>query len=319
MSFSKEFKKQLFNINEKNFVDNALHAFEFQFKYNTIYQSFCNSLAKTPKNVKELSDIPFLPVELFKNHAITSTTAKTEKIFKSSGTTSSSLRSQHQIPDLKFYHQIARRGFEDVFGGLSEKTVLAMLPSYIEQGDSSLISMVDSFIKIAKEKSGYYPSGLEDILEDRDAKYILFGVSYALLDLKLNFNGLDLILIETGGMKGRRKEITREELHQIIKNQTGIEKIWSEYGMTELQSQAYGLDGHFSFPPWGRVLIREVNDPFSYLNEEKIGGINIIDLANIETCSFIETKDLGKLHENGTFEVLGRFDNSEIRGCNLLI
>lgn len=318
MSFVSEFKNKILSINEENFIDSSLEIFNYQFSQNPVYKQYCQLLKKTPESVKTIKEIPFIPIEFFKNHAITSSRSKAQKVFLSSGTTSSD-RSKHYIPDLSFYHKVAKSAFELFFGKLSNKRLIALLPSYLEQGDSSLINMIDSFMQISARGSDYFLNQeIEHELAQSGPK-VIFGVSYALLDLRLKRNPDETIIIETGGMKGRKKEITREELHDQIAKNTSIKEIWSEYGMTELQSQAYGINGDFSFPNWAKTLIREINDPFSYLEDGKTGGINVIDLANIETCSFIETKDLGKTNQNGTFQVLGRFDNSDIRGCNLLV
>ena len=275
-------------------------------------------MKRTPKSVKKIEDIPFLPISFFKTHRIRSSRAPVEKVFKSSGTTSEN-RSQHHISDLEFYHRTAQKTFEDIFGSLGAKKIIALLPSYLEQGDSSLISMVDSFLALATPGSCYaLGKNIEPELKKAGHK-ILFGVSFALLDLTLSDKYQEVTVIETGGMKGRRKEITRQELHQEIIKNTGVKEVWSEYGMTELQSQAYGKNGDFRFPKWAKALVREVNDPFCYVENTKTGGLNVIDLANVETCSFIETKDLGKIDDNGSFQILGRFDNSDIRGCNLLV
>lgn len=317
MSFSDEFKRSLFQINEKNFETNALAAFNFQYRECDVYQKFCEHLNKSPEKVKKVSDIPFLPIEFFKSHAIKSGKWKKSKVFKSSGTTSSS-RSHHFVRDIKHYHLSAQRAFESIVGDIKKLKIVAILPSYQQQGDSSLISMVDHFISYAKAGSGYFLyENIEKILQDDDPKLVI-GVSYALLDLaERNIPTANAIIMETGGMKGRKKEITRKELHHQLKNGFGVGTIWSEYGMTELFSQAYGTNGQFTFPKWAKCLIRDINDPFSFLPEGLTGGINVIDLANIDTCCFIETKDLGKV-SNNHFEVLGRFDNSDIRGCNLM-
>lgn len=317
MGFVEDFKKQVFKINEKTFVDSSLAVFEYQFHQCEIYREYCNSLNKNPTNVNSLEQIPFLPIEFFKNHVIKSGDWKEVKVFKSSGTTSSS-RSQHFVRDIEFYHFVAKHTFEKVFGRLQEFTLLALLPSYQEQGDSSLISMIDHFMSYSKKGSDYFlhkemPKKLSD-----ETQKVVFGVSYALLDAVHAKKSKNTLLIETGGMKGRKKEITREELHINLKMTWNSDEIWSEYGMTELMSQAYGKNGEFRFPPWAKTLIREVNDPFSYLSNGATGGINVIDLANIDTCAFIETKDLGRIR-NEIFEVLGRFDNSDIRGCNLMV
>ena len=318
MSFTSRFKKQLFSINDSNFNDRSLEVFDYQYHHNSIYHQFCDLLQKTPDTVNTIYEIPFLPIEFFRDHVILSVDTGVEKIFKSSGTTLYR-RSTHYIPDLKFYHEIAKKTFEHVFGRLSDKKIIALLPSYVEQGDSSLISMVDHFLNDADPTSGYFTTKNIAKSLKSNAQNIIFGVSHALLNLEINESTPNTTIIETGGMKGYSKEITRTELHRIISQKTGIDTIWSEYGMTELQSQAYGKGGLFRFPRWVKTLIREVNDPFTYQERSQSGGINVIDLANVETCSFIETKDLGKINEDGSFEVLGRIDNSDIRGCNLMV
>ncbi|MEM6813543.1 MAG: acyl transferase [Bacteroidota bacterium] len=317
MDFILDFKTRIFLTNEKNFVDSSLALFDFQYHNNSTYRQYCNLLKRTPKTVKSIESIPFLPIEFFKNHAIKSTNSTTTKIFQSSGTTGT-VRSKHHIVDLKFYHQVAQRIFEKTFGSLASYRIIALLPSYLEQGNSSLINMVDCFFQYSKPGSGYFLSGNIQNELTIGPKTILFGVSYALLDLK-KINLKPDIIIETGGMKGRKKEMIRTELHNELMKNLNISEIWSEYGMTELQSQAYGKCGSFTFPGWASVFIREINDPFQFSEEGKTGGINIIDLANIESCAFIETKDLGRVQKKNSFEVLGRFDNSDIRGCNLLV
>ena len=318
MSIAEKIKQSIPFLNEDNFIDSSLIAFDYQYQHNPIYHSYCNYLSKTPKSVDRLEDIPFLPIEFFKNHAIKSGDWNSSKIFKSSGTTSST-RSEHAIKDLDFYHQTAKNHFEDEFGNLNELQIIALLPSYQEQGDSSLISMIDYFMQFSAKGSGYYLGHEIGELMSGENKKLLFGVSYALLDLAEHNQKLNnTFVMETGGMKGRRREMTRNELHNILKNSFGVEKIWSEYGMTELQSQGYGANGQFKLPVWAKCLIRDINDPFNYVQEDVTGGINVIDLVNIDTCCFIETKDLGR-QKDGFFEVLGRFDNSDIRGCNLMI
>ena len=318
MIFAEEFKHTLFDINEKNFQESSLAAFDYQYRSCPTYQEYCNLLKRTPKSVKSLNDIPFIPIEFFKNHAIKSGDWKEQKIFKSSGTTDTG-RSKHYIKDLEHYHLAAKKTFELFFGVLSDFQLIAILPSYQSQGDSSLISMVDYFMRYSHRDSGYFLNeSIGEVLNGPHKKLVL-GVSYALLDLSITKPTTQSIqIMETGGMKGRRKEITRKELHERLMERFDVSEIWSEYGMTELQSQAYGKDGLFSFPSWAKCLIRDINDPFSYLPEGKTGGINVIDLSNIDSCCFIETKDLGRTQNEG-FEVLGRFDNSDIRGCNLMI
>ncbi|MEO9869461.1 LuxE/PaaK family acyltransferase [Ekhidna sp.] len=320
MSFSEDFKQSMLSINEKTIVDCSLEAFDYQFHTNQVYREYCNYLKVNPKTVKKLTEIPFLPIEFFKNHAVKSGEWKEKKIFRSSGTTDEG-RSKHFIKDLDHYHTYSKSVFEKSFGSLSEIKIIALLPSYLEQGDSSLISMVDYFMSYSADGSGYFiGEDLTSLLENEDPK-IFIGVSFAFLDL-LDKSGpitsQNCIVIETGGMKGRRREIIRNELHQMLKDGFSVNTVFSEYGMTELQSQAYGENGIFHFPPWAKCLIRDINDPFAYLDQNKTGGINVIDLANIDSCCFIETKDLGRTKHEG-FEVLGRFDNSDIRGCNLMI
>lgn len=318
MSFIEQFRQNTHLINEATFADSSLAAFDFQYNTNSVYRSYCQYLKKTPQSIRNIGEIPFLPIAFFKSHTIKSGSWKEEKIFKSSGTTATG-RSQHYIQDLEYYHQLAKRSFERHVGPITDYRIIALLPSYREQGDSSLISMVDYFLKYAKKGSGYFLS--QDISEalQSDERKLLIGVSYALLDLaEKDINTRNCLVMETGGMKGRRKELTREELHSKLRKGLKVDQVWSEYGMTELLSQAYGKDGNFSFPSWAKCLIRDINDPFTFLEKNKTGGINIIDLANIDSCCFIETKDLGKASKNG-FHVLGRFDNSDIRGCNLLI
>lgn len=316
-SFSTQLKENLFDVNDQNFESTALSVFDFQYHSNKIYREYCDARKHTPSSVTSINQIPFLPIELFKNHSIKSGKWESSKIFKSSGTTGAE-RSHHHVRSLDFYLLSSLRTFESVFGPVSRYKILALLPSYLEQGESSLIAMVDHFINKAKKGSGYY--SIHEISEQTlDKDTLVFGVTYALLDWADAFEtNSRFLVVETGGMKGRRKEIIREEFHSILLNRFPNSKIYSEYGMTELMTQAYGTEGRLKFPGWAKYLIRDINDPFQYLNDNHSGGINIIDLANVDTVSFIETKDLGKTKE-GFLEVLGRFDNSDIRGCNLLI
>lgn len=317
------FKRDVFLITEETFDGKALELFAYQYETNRLYQGYCKQLGRSPGSVGTITDIPFLPIAFFKSHHVQSGHWLPEKTFLSSGTTGSE-RSRHLVRDVSFYHKVARTMFESLYGPLAAYQILALLPSYQEQGNSSLISMVDHFIQHALPGSQYYlhqPVAIQEALADNTCKKLLIGVSYALLDLseRINVSNEKLLVMETGGMKGRRKELVRAELHEQVKKGIQTEAVHSEYGMTELTSQAYGPNGAFTFPKWARVMVRDVNDPFAYLKPGKTGGINIIDLANIDSCAFIETKDLGQVLENGTFEVLGRFDNSDIRGCNLLI
>lgn len=317
------FKRDLFFTSDDAFQSKALSLFDYQWNNNPVYQKFCRNLNKNPANVNSILEIPFLPIEFFKTHAVKTGSWKPEKTFLSSGTTGSE-RSKHSMKSVAFYHENTVQIFESRYGTLKEYTILALLPSYLEQGDSSLISMVAHFIQNSQKNSGFISSHQEITTRIKHQKgpKLLIGVSFALLDLSEAQNIPDLsnvVVMETGGMKGRRKEIIREELHEMLNSAFGTSSIHSEYGMTELASQAYGADGLFTFPKWCKCLIRDINDPLSYVPVGYTGGINVIDLANIDSCAFIETKDLGKMGKNSHFDVLGRFDNADIRGCNLLI
>jgi hypothetical protein len=310
------FKSRIFSDNH-SFNDLALEAFQYQFEFNVTYKKYCKYLKKEPRNIVDWQQIPCLPIEFFKSQKIISGNWSEEKTFLSSGTTGQA-RSKHFVRDINYYHLVSQSIFQDYFGDLSKLNIYAILPSYQEMGDSSLLSMVDFFIKNSKESSGYFLENQE--LPLSNGQEIIFGVTYALLDGNIthpNFN--KCIIMDTGGMKGRKKEITRNEVIELLKLKYEQIDIWSEYGMTEITSQAYGKNGALCFPKWARVIIRDINDPFKQQAPNQSGGINIIDLANIETCCFIETKDIGIMRENGHFEVLGRFDNSDIRGCSLLV
>ncbi|MBC8147517.1 MAG: acyl transferase [Bacteroidetes bacterium] len=312
----------------KDFNDLAIEIFFYQYEENEIYRKFVENLSIELNSIKHFQQIPFLPIEFFKSHDIVSGNFNPEKVFLSSGTTDFQ-RSKHLIKDLSLYEGSFNNGFEHFYGNPSDYCILALLPNYIEQGDSSLIFMIDNFIKKSNcnESSFYLNDDLKLIetlqkLELKNQKTILIGVSFALLDLaeKYKIDIPNTIMMETGGMKGRKKEITREELHKILKQSFGVEQIHSEYGMTELFSQAYSKsDGRFNCPPWMKVLSRQIYDPLSIQNNQKSGGLNIIDLANINSCSFIATQDLGKVYADESFEVLGRFDSSDVRGCNLMV
>lgn len=315
---------------EKAFEELALEWFGLQYDHNKVYKLFCQTLSVEPIYVKSLQDIPFLPIELFKtNQVITRLTDHDDLVvFTSSGTTGSAV-SKHYVSDIGLYEKSFLKGFDLAYGRTSEYCILALLPSYLERGGSSLVYMAERLIKeSAHPQSGFYLSNYDELvktieeLKSKKQKTLLLGVSYALLDLcetgvKLNEY---FIVMETGGMKGRRDEMLKSELHQVLKNKLGAAQIHSEYGMTELLSQAYSKkDGRFAAPPWMKILIRDTNDPFNYLAPGRTGGINVIDLANLNSCSFIATQDLGKNYADGTFQLMGRFDNSDIRGCNLLV
>ena len=322
MDSLKSFKKDIFKITAQTFEENALRLFKIQSERNLIYREYLEHLGIEPVNINRIPDIPFLPIEFFKSHSIKTGEWTEQCVFKSSGTTKTG-RSQHFIHDRGFYHNLSLKIAETHFGPLRDMKILALLPSYLEQGDSSLVDMVNYFITKSSSGSGFHLHDYDELIKtinDSKEQIMLFGVSYALLDLSENYE-IDLskhIVVETGGMKGRKKEITRNELHTKLKSAFNCESIHTEYGMTELLSQAYGSDGNLSFPVWCKPFVRDLNDPFD-LNEEGSGALNIIDLTNTHSCAFIETKDLIHLSKNGQFEVLGRMDNSDIRGCSLLL
>lgn len=318
----------IFSISsEKEFNALALDIFKFQFENNVVYRSFCDLLYKHPSDINRIEDIPFLPIQFFKTHTVLSSNQPIQQTFTSSGTTGN-ITSKHLVTDIKLYEESYLKGFKHFYGNIEDYVVLALLPSYLERDGSSLIYMVHDFISKSKQpESGFYLNNLEDLaktlqqLEARGQKTVLIGVSFALLDLieRFQFKLKHTSVMETGGMKGRRKEIIRQELHNILQSGFGVSKIHSEYGMTELLSQAYSKgNGVFECPPWMKILTRDTEDALTLQQPNKTGGINIIDLANLNSCSFIATQDLGKVDENGQFEIIGRFDNSDIRGCNLM-
>ena len=319
----------VFNIqNQSDFKTCALQVFRHQFKNNAIYRSFCDLLYIHSSDVKEVEEIPFLPIQFFKSHAVLSSTQAVKETFTSSGTTGSSV-SKHMVTDLSWYTKSYTKSFEYFYGPIEEYTVLGLLPNYLERDGSSLIYMVDDFIKKSnKPASGFYLNNLTELsktliaLDKKGEKVLLIGVTFALLDLieRQQFKLQNTIIMETGGMKGRRKEMIRNELHEILCAGFGVSKIYSEYGMTELLSQGYSSgDGVFDCPPWMKILARDTEDALTMVGTNKTGGLNVIDLANYNSCSFIATQDLGKVDNNGRFEVLGRFDHSDIRGCNLMV
>jgi len=319
----------VFNIqNQSDFKTCALQVFRHQFKNNAVYRSFCDLLYIHSSDVKEVEEIPFLPIQFFKSHAVLSSTQAVKETFTSSGTTGSSV-SKHMVTDVSWYTKSYTKGFEYFYGPIEDFTVLGLLPNYLERDGSSLIYMVDDFIKKSNNPaSGFYLNNLTELsktlieLDKKGEKVLLIGVAFALLDLieSQQFKLQNTIIMETGGMKGRRKEIIRNELHEILCAGFGVSKIYSEYGMTELLSQGYSSgDGVFDCPPWMKILARDTEDALTMVGANKTGGLNVIDLANYNSCSFIATQDLGKVDNNGRFEVLGRFDHSDIRGCNLMI
>lgn len=320
-------QKEIFDIkNDAEFEMLALSIFDYQMESNSIYAPYAALIlkGKAPNNIFE---IPFLPISFFKTEQIICQGRAVEEVFLSSGTSGD--QSKHLVSDISLYRESYLKAFELFYGDITQYCILSLLPNYREREGSSLIYMVDDLISKSKhEQSGFYLNDYESLsmrlqkLEKEGQKTILFGVSYALLDLAEQFpQKLEhTIIIETGGTKGKRKEMLKEELHQNLKAAFSLEVIHSEYGMSELLSQSYSNgEGIFKSPPWKKVLIRDTNDPLSIIGDNKTGGINIIDLANIYSCPFIATQDLGKTFDDGTFTVLGRFDNSDLRGCNLLL
>ena len=320
----------IFNIqNNTSFEEKCLEVFQFQYINNKVYQRYCNLLGVNKTSVKTIQDIPFLPIEFFKKDRVVASANAVQKTFTSSGTTGQQT-SKHLVTDISLYEQSYLKAFNNFYGSEEDYCILALLPAYLEREGSSLVYMVDDLIKRSKHpKSGFYLNNLEELsntiieLERKGQKTLLIGVSFALLDLieKKQFNLKYTTVMETGGMKGRRKEIIRTELHQILKKGFRVANIHSEYGMTELLSQAYSKgNGVFECPPWMKIQLRNTENPLEGITEQgKTGGINVIDFANMNSCSFIATQDLGKLYNDNTFEILGRFDNSDIRGCNLMV
>jgi hypothetical protein len=326
--------KNIFNIQtEQDFLDAALETFRYQYENVEVYRKFVDFLNIHPEEICTLSTIPFLPIEMFKNHQILDKNVSSDLFFQSSGTTQMNL-SKHHIADQDIYQESIYKSFEQFIGKPEDFIFLGLLPSYLEKQHSSLIYMVDYLMKKSdKPENGYFlynHSELVELLNSlNDKKIILFGVSFALLDFldychseqneqSLNFLE-NLVVIETGGMKGRKEEMTKDELLKILQNGFKTEKIYSEYSMTELLSQAYSLGkNEYQCPNWMKIMVRNAEDPFSYEKEGRTGAINIIDLANIHSCSFIATQDLGKA-TGDTFQVLGRIDHSDIRGCSLLV
>lgn len=313
---------------QKQFEKTALKVFRFQHECNPVYREFCDFLNVDKQLVKSLEQIPFLPIQFFKSRDVITGEASAQEIFTSSGTTGMQT-SRHLVTDLSLYEQSFKQAFSQFYGNIEDYVVLALLPSYLEREGSSLIYMVADLIQSSNNPdSGFYLHNYDDLiqkltgLDASGQNVLLIGVTYALLDLieKQQFQLKNTVIMETGGMKGKRKEMIREELHAILCEGFGVSSIHSEYGMTELLSQAYSLgDGIFECPNWMQILTRDTEDALSYVDSGKTGGINVIDLANLNSCAFIATQDLGKKYADGSFEVLGRFDNSDIRGCNLMV
>lgn len=330
MKYFKSFQADLINLSQENFEKLAISIFQFQARNNPIYRQYIEARNIDPTTIKSVLEIPFLPIRFFKDYKVYCEGEMEEEGFFSSSGTTGMITSKHYFWSKKFYLDHARRIFEHQYGLLKDFHVLALLPAYLEREGSSLVAMAEDFIQQSQSQySGFYLYDHDSLikqltyLQSDNKKILLLGVTFALLDLaerksdipKLN----NLIVMETGGMKGRRKEMIREEVHDILKDAFSITEIHSEYGMTELMSQAYSKgEGKYALPSSMRIYLRDVNDPFSYSTRSS-GGINVVDLANFHSCSFIETQDLGKIDENGNLEVLGRIDNSETRGCNLMV
>jgi phenylacetate-coenzyme A ligase PaaK-like adenylate-forming protein len=323
-----DLKQAVLNIRPGEFNELAVEIFGLQYELNPVYRQFVSMLGLKSAEIKNWRQIPCMPISFFKNHRILLDGLHSERQFKSSGTTGQ-IRSIKHIPDPIFYKEVARKIFEQRFGRLEDYVLFALLPSYMENDESSLIFMINDFLDHTGSKpGGFYKDDYVKLINDikeahgHEKKTMLWGVSFALTDLAEGFETdlSDVLVFETGGMKGRKKELTRAELHETIRKRTGAREIYSEYGMTELMSQAYS-DGTEKFisPDWIKLNAMEINDPLSGEKFGRIGTLNIIDLANVETCSFIATEDLGRVYEDGSFEVLGRKDHAEIRGCNLLM
>jgi phenylacetate-coenzyme A ligase PaaK-like adenylate-forming protein len=328
-AFHTSFKKRLFTGSACSFNDLCVELFQFQYGNNTAYRTYCDLINTTPEEIREYTEIPFLPISAFKSHELKCGSFKPEAIFTSSGTMGLQT-SRHFVKDLKLYERSFHLGFDHFYDEVEEYCVLGLLPSYLEREGSSLIYMVNDFIKKSNHpKSGFFLNNQQDLYEilvelvNKNTKVLLIGVSFALLDFAEKYqieSNENLIVMETGGMKGRRKELIREELHAKLSRSFRVKYIHSEYGMTELLSQAYSKgNGIFETPPWMKVLIREQDDPFQLVQNGQAGAINIIDLANISSCAFIRTDDLGTQVFENKFKVLGRLDVSDLRGCNLMV
>ena len=321
----------MFAVKEENFTTLALAIFQFQHQFNPIYRQYCDLLKIDPLQINEIEKIPFLPIRFFKSHQVMTTDFTPAITFESSGT-SQTVNSKHFVKEISLYSRSFNETFRLFYGDPSQWCIIALLPSYLERNNSSLVMMADELIQQSSHpKSGFYLNEWDQLnttlqaLELAQQKTMLIGVTFALLDFAEKFPQPlhHTTIMETGGMKGRREEITRGQVHEILCKQFGVEKIHSEYGMTELLSQAYSKgEGIFNCPPWMKVLIREEDDPFAIQSskEDRLirGAINCIDLANIYSCSFLATEDAGKLYPDGSFELLGRLDNTDIRGCSLL-
>ena len=322
-----QWNHKILGVNEEGFEAVALEIFNFQAAENPVYKAYLQALGVEAGSVNTIDKIPFLPIRFFKSHAIRTTVFEPAVVFESSGTTGI-INSRHLVKDLALYEDSFTKGFELFYGSIKDYCIIGLLPSYLERNNSSLVLMVDKFIRLSEHpQSGFYLNEYEQLfaviseLETRKQKVLLVGVTFALLDFaeKHSLSLQNTIIMETGGMKGRREEMIRPAVHEILKKAFHTPAIHSEYGMTELLSQAYSKgEGIFNCPPWMKILLRDDEDPF-FIKSEGSGAINVIDLANIYSCSFIATDDAGKLYADGSFEVLGRIDGSDLRGCSLMV
>jgi phenylacetate-coenzyme A ligase PaaK-like adenylate-forming protein len=318
----------IFSVTQDGFETLALKVFRFQYANVPVYHQFCDAIGCKSEQVKQLSQIPFLPISIFKTHQVLADGKQAEVVFESSGTTGM-ISSKHYVADTVPYEQSFSLTFQRFYGSIQEYVVLALLPSYIERGNSSLVYMTEKLIHNSNQlESGFYLHNQEELyaklleLKVQKQRVLLLGVTYALLDFseKYSLDFPELIVMETGGMKGRRKEMVRQEVHAQLTDAFGVAKIHSEYGMTELLSQAYSKgDGLFLSPPWMKIVLRDLYDPKQILAVEQVGAVNVIDLANIYSCAFIETSDIARVHRDETFEIIGRADQAELRGCNLMV
>jgi len=322
--------KDIFTVTESNFEAFALSIFQYQYEHNLVYQHYCQILNTDIQKINCINKIPFLPISFFKTHQIVSKACTPEAVFESSGT-SKTINSRHFVKDLTLYQKSFITAFNLFYGNPKDWCILALLPSYMERTNSSLVVMANQLIKESNHlKSGFYLQNIAELkdtllaLEQQQQNTLLIGVAYALLDFAEQYPMplAHTTIMETGGMKGRRKEMPRDQVHHILKTAFQVQAIHSEYGMTELLSQAYSYgNGIFNTPPWMKILVREEDDPFAIHiagSEINRGAINIIDLANLHSCSFIATEDAGKLNAGGSFEISGRLDNTAIRGCSLM-
>ena len=322
-----EWNHKIFSVTENSFERLALEVFSFQFDNNPVYRAYCQAIHVKPSMVNRVEQIPFLPIRFFKSHPVQTTEFEPQVVFESSGTTGT-INSRHLIKDVSLYEESFFKGFNLFNGPVKDWCIIGLLPSYLERQNSSLVYMVDKLIEISEHpQSGFYLDEFEqlavvlDELEKRKQKTLLIGVTFAMLDFAEKFARpfSHITMMETGGMKGRKQEMIREEVHGILETQFRINAVHSEYGMTELLSQAYSKgEGIFNCPPWMRVLLRDEEDPL-LIKRSGSGVVNVIDLANIYSCSFIATDDAGKLKNDGSFEVLGRMDGSDLRGCSLMV